>query len=89
MSSTDLPWDQPTAGAVTRYGFQWGPMIVTRLAHIDGRGYSLAIETPHQAMQVYVSEKGRKIAAMPVRQPPLRVDADEPSDVPPRGRNER
>ena len=50
-----------------RYGFPWGPLTVTRLAHVEGRGYSLEIRTEHQSMQVYVSEKGRKIQAYPVR----------------------
>ena len=57
------PWDIPAEGIVTRYGFQWGPMIVTRMAHITRRGYVLSIETPHQSMQVYVTEKGRKVQA--------------------------
>ena len=61
------PWDQPTEGHVTRYGFTWGPMIVTRLCHVEGRGYSLEIVTPYQSMHVYVTEKGRKIEPMPVR----------------------
>lgn len=48
------------------YGFRWGPMVVERLAHIDKRGYVLNIKTEHQSMQVYITEKGRKIEAMPV-----------------------
>ena len=42
------PWEQPTEGHVTRYGFTWGPMIVTRLCLVEGRGYSLEIVTPYQ-----------------------------------------
>ena len=61
------PWDIPAEGLVTRYGFQWGPLIVTRMAHITRRGYVLSVETPHQSMQVYVTEKGRKIKAMKAR----------------------
>lgn len=61
------PWDRRAEGAVTKYGFCWGPMIVTRLAHVNGRGYSLSIETPHAEMQVYVTEKGRKIEPIRVR----------------------
>jgi hypothetical protein len=61
------PWDIPAEGLVTRYGFQWGPLIVTRMAHITRRGYVLSIETPHESMQVYVTEKGRRIRPMTVR----------------------
>lgn len=50
--SDHQPWDEPTDGAVTRYGFRWGPMLVTRLAHVTKRGYALSIETLHQSMQV-------------------------------------
>lgn len=56
-----------TGSEAWRYGFPWGPMIVTRATHVPGRGYVLEIKTEHQSMQVYVSEKGRKIEAMPVR----------------------
>ena len=50
----------------TDFGFCWGPMLVERLAHIKDRGYCVQIRTEHQILQVYVSEKGRKITAMPV-----------------------
>lgn len=51
-----------------RYGFRWGPMVVERTAHIDGRGYCLTIRTEKQSMQVYVSEKGQTMRACePVR----------------------
>lgn len=46
-----------------RYGFRWGPMVVERIAHIEGRGYALNIKTAHQSMQVYISEAGRVIRA--------------------------
>lgn len=49
------------------YGFRWGPLVVTRLAHIQRRGYVLEIATKHETMQVYVSEKGQKIRAMTSR----------------------
>lgn len=49
------------------YGFDWGPMSVERTAHIEGRGYALTIRTEHQTMQVFVTEKGRKIKPYPVR----------------------
>jgi hypothetical protein len=52
-----------------RYGFRWGPLVVERLAHVEGRGYVLAIRTERESMQVYVSEKGRTMRAYePVRQ---------------------
>jgi hypothetical protein len=50
------------------YGFDWGPMKVERLAHIEGRGYVLSVKTDHAEMQVYVSEKGRVVRPYPVRE---------------------
>ena len=52
---------------LTDFGFEWGPVEITRLAHIERRGYLLEVRTKRQSMQIYVSEKGRKIEAMPVR----------------------
>jgi hypothetical protein len=52
---------------VTQFGFRWGPMHVERLAHIPGRGYSIGIRTEDKDLQIYVSEKGKKIEAMEVR----------------------
>jgi hypothetical protein len=46
---------------IERYGFAWGPMIVERSAHIEGRGYILTVKTDHARVEVYVTEKGRKI----------------------------
>lgn len=55
----------------TRYGFRWGPMIVERMAHIDGRGYVVSIRSAElhtgPEVQVYVSEKGRSVKAFPLR----------------------
>lgn len=51
------------ADGATRYGFDWGPMHVERMAYIEGRGYALRIRTDHDEIQVYVSEKGRKVEA--------------------------
>ncbi len=39
------------------------PFWVEMNLHIPGKGYSLSIHTDHAEMQVYVSEKGRKIQA--------------------------
>ena len=49
-----------------RYGFRWGPMVVQRSAHIEGRGYALTVRTEHQSIQISISEKGHKITPMPV-----------------------
>jgi len=43
------------------YGFSWGPMKVTRLAHIEGRGYALGVAVGKRRLQVWVSEKGRSV----------------------------
>lgn len=64
--------------APTRYGFEWGPLAVERLAHIEDRGYVIGIKTEHQTIQIYVSEKGRKIKAYPVRK---RVHYADPEAV--------
>lgn len=51
----------------TQYGFTWGPVVVERMAHIDGRGYVISIrgEKPYigQEIQVRVSEQGRRVKA--------------------------
>ena len=47
-------------GEVTKYGFRWGPMEVTR-ACADGRYHTLLIFTDHQELQVSVSPTGRSI----------------------------
>lgn len=57
-ASMDAPW---------RYGFEWGPMVVERTAHIEGRGYALTIKTEHKSITVFVTEKGRKIKPYEVR----------------------
>lgn len=48
------------------YGFDWGPMSVTRLAHIEGRGYVLEVTTDHARLQIHVTEKGRRVTAKPL-----------------------
>jgi hypothetical protein len=52
----------------TEYGFKWGPIVVERTCHVEGVGYVLEIRTNYKVMQVNISEKGRKITPMPVRQ---------------------
>lgn len=54
--------------ALIPYGFEWGPFVVERLAHIDGRGWVLGIKAGGQEMQVHASEKGHKLHALPVHQ---------------------
>lgn len=49
------------------YGFEWGPMTVTRICHIEGRGYVLEVKTDHRSVQIYVSEKGRVLKPEEVR----------------------
>lgn len=55
----------------TQYGFQWGPLNVERLAHIEGRGYVVSVRGPKgyegPEVQVFVSEKGRVVKAFPIR----------------------
>lgn len=59
---TDLPEStRADSGGDTDYGFQWGPMEVTRITYLVGRGRVLKIRTEHQELEVFVSEKGRNI----------------------------
>jgi hypothetical protein len=55
----------------TQYGFDWGPMVVERVAHIEGRGYCVSIRGRRDykgpEIQVLVSEKGRSVTAYPLR----------------------
>lgn len=46
---------------ITDFGFTWGPVTVTRMAHIPGRGYVIGIDAGSKRAQVYVSEKGRSL----------------------------
>lgn len=43
------------------FGFDWGPLSVTRLTHVEGRGRVLEVKTAHRTLQVYVSEAGRSL----------------------------
>jgi hypothetical protein len=53
---------------VTEFGFEWGPMKVERLTHIEGRGYVVSVKTEHMEVQVYVSEQGRNVIACEPRE---------------------
>lgn len=44
-----------------KYGFTWGPVSVVRLGHVDGRGYFLSVQTSHDGVQLFISEKGKRI----------------------------
>jgi len=54
---------EETIGNVRQvYGFRWGPLSVVRLAHVEGRGYVLSVQTEHHpGVEVRVSEKGHVI----------------------------
>lgn len=56
---------------MSQYGFRWGPMLVERVAHIEGRGYVVSIRSRDDysgpEIQVLVSEKGRRVTAYPLR----------------------
>ena len=51
----------PSHEDAQRFGFEWGPMRVVRCTHLEGRGRTLLIATDHALLEVFVSEKGRKI----------------------------
>jgi hypothetical protein len=55
----------------TQFGFDWGPVVVERVAHIEGRGYCVSVRGQHDyegpEIQVYVSEKGRVVRAHLIR----------------------
>ena len=46
---------------ITRYGFEWGPMTVTRMIELEGRGRVVGIDTANRRLQIHVSEKGQRI----------------------------
>ena len=51
---------------LTRHGFTFGPAEVTRICHLDGRGYVLEVKTEHAQLQILISEKGRRITTYPI-----------------------
>ena len=63
---------------ITQYGFEWGPLVVERVAHIEGRGYCVSIrgraDYSGPEIQVLVSEKGRRVTAYPLRGAKTKVD---------------
>lgn len=46
---------------LTEFGFRWGPMEVSRMAHVEGRGFVIGVNTDHRRCQLYVSEGGRSV----------------------------
>ena len=47
------------ADEVTRYGFVWGPMEVTRTATLpQSRGHVLTLKTPRKSLEIYVTPTG-------------------------------
>jgi hypothetical protein len=50
---------------VNPYGFDWGPMHVERMAHIEGPRLRAEDPTAHDEIQVYVSEGGCKARPYP------------------------
>ena len=55
--------DREDTGRYTQYGFQWGPLDVVRIAHFPGRGRVLGLKTQHDELEVFVTNKGRRIRA--------------------------
>lgn len=57
--------------AVRPFGFAWGPVVVERIAHIEGRGYCISVRGSDRydgpEIQVLVSEKGKAVTAYPIR----------------------
>jgi hypothetical protein len=44
-------------GAVTNYGFEWGPLEVTRTSLLPGE----RVKTPYKAIDIYCSATGRSL----------------------------
>lgn len=47
--------------AITRYGFRWGPVLISRMASDPKGGLSLQIQTRKAAIALRVTPKGTKI----------------------------
>lgn len=56
----------PEENYYSRFGFVWGPMRVERLAHLEGRGRVISVKAGSKELQVYVSEKGRRVRVFEV-----------------------
>ena len=45
----------------TQYGFEWGPVTVTRLLSDSKGGYLLQISTPSRVMEIRATPHGKKL----------------------------
>jgi len=62
---------------LTPFGFTYGPALVQRIAHVEGRGRVLEVVTRHDRVQVHITEAGRKINVErlePYEKPPAELD---------------
>lgn len=55
-----------SSSEVTRFGFNWGPLIVERMTHVPGRGYVVELRPEgerdnHRLVEFYISEKGKVV----------------------------
>lgn len=55
-------------GEITKYGFRWGPVEVTR-ACADNRYHTLLIFTDHQEVQISISPTGKSIRVYQSKRP--------------------
>lgn len=46
---------------MSEYGFEWGPLEVRRVAHIEGRAYVLVVDTGFELLEIYVSEDRKSV----------------------------
>lgn len=42
----------------TRYGFEWGPLVISRVMSDDGWGVMVEIRTPRQSLNIRVTPSG-------------------------------
>lgn len=49
------------SGRLTDYGFEWGPVTVTRIAELPDGAVMFEVRTPHRTMQVYASPGDRSL----------------------------
>lgn len=48
-------------GRITDYGFEWGPLSVSRTCSLPDDRLLLTIQTEHRALDVYCSATGRSL----------------------------
>lgn len=59
------------SGAITEFGFRWGPITVQRTATLPDGTRVLTIRTAFTETDLYVSPKGRTIRAFGPYRPPV------------------